>query len=82
MRAGTTQPEAHSFFLRGRGLVKDYDDLDGLWKKLNESGLPKLWLPSRADFYKVDSFPLLGSGKLDLEKLKAQGRKLAGGEDA
>ncbi|MBI5244712.1 MAG: MFS transporter [Elusimicrobia bacterium] len=59
---------------RGERLVvlcKDFDDVEGLWKALNASDIPKLWLPSRENFHPVPEFPLLGSGKLDLQKLKA-----------
>ena len=64
---------------RGERLVvlyKDYDDIDGLWRKLNESDAPKLWVPERACFHKVAEFPLLGSGKLDLTALKKTARDL------
>ena len=42
-----------------------------LWEKLNQSALPKLWIPKRENLYQVESFPLLGSGKVDLKKVKA-----------
>ena len=42
-----------------------------LWEKLNQSELPKLWIPKREDLHPVDILPLLGSGKVDLKKLKA-----------
>jgi acyl-[acyl-carrier-protein]-phospholipid O-acyltransferase / long-chain-fatty-acid--[acyl-carrier-protein] ligase len=40
--------------------------LDGL----STRGLPNLWIPGERDFFKVDQMPILGSGKLDLQKLK------------
>ncbi|PCI37192.1 MAG: acyl-[ACP]--phospholipid O-acyltransferase [Elusimicrobia bacterium] len=46
------------------------DDLDGVYKRFQESGLPNLWHPSRSAFREVEEFPLLGSGKLDLQALK------------
>ena len=58
-------------------LVKDYEALDDLYRRLQESDLPKLWIPDRASFYEVKEFPLLGSGKLDLQKLKVVARELA-----
>ncbi|MBI5882189.1 MAG: MFS transporter [Elusimicrobia bacterium] len=67
---------------RGERLVvlyKDFPDTEALWKTLNASDLPKLWLPGREDFHQVPEFPLLGSGKLDLQKLKAVARELSGG---
>jgi acyl-[acyl-carrier-protein]-phospholipid O-acyltransferase/long-chain-fatty-acid--[acyl-carrier-protein] ligase len=44
---------------------------DELWKKLNESDLPKLWIPKRENLYPIDAMPILGSGKVDLKKIKA-----------
>ena len=38
--------------------------------KLREAGLPNLWIPKAENFKKIDNFPLLGSGKLDLAALK------------
>ncbi|MBI4423801.1 MAG: MFS transporter [Elusimicrobia bacterium] len=58
-------------------LVKGYDDVDGLWKGLQESELPKLWIPERTAFHPVGEFPVLGSGKLDLQRLKAVAKELA-----
>lgn len=59
-------------------LVKAFEDLDGIWKRLQESELPKLWIPDRASFFAVPEFPVLGSGKLDLQRLKGVARQLAG----
>jgi acyl-[acyl-carrier-protein]-phospholipid O-acyltransferase/long-chain-fatty-acid--[acyl-carrier-protein] ligase len=42
-----------------------------LWEKLNQSELPKLWIPKREDLHPIDSLPLLGSGKVDLKRVKA-----------
>lgn len=39
-------------------------------EKLQEKGLPNLWIPKPNDFFKIESFPLLGSGKLDLRAIK------------
>ena len=63
-------------------LVKDYEDVDGLCKRLNESDVPKLWVPERACFHKVEQFPLLGSGKLDLTGLKKTAVELEAGREA
>jgi acyl-[acyl-carrier-protein]-phospholipid O-acyltransferase/long-chain-fatty-acid--[acyl-carrier-protein] ligase len=41
-----------------------------LTKKLAERGIPNLWIPSERDFFPIDEMPVLGSGKLDLRKLK------------
>ena len=43
-------------------------DLVELRKKLHESGISNLWIPKRVQ--RVDSIPVLASGKLDLKKCK------------
>ena len=66
---------------RGERLVvlyKGEQDLDALLKKVADTGLPRLWLPDKSDFHAVSEFPLLGSGKLDFQKLKAEARRLEG----
>jgi acyl-[acyl-carrier-protein]-phospholipid O-acyltransferase/long-chain-fatty-acid--[acyl-carrier-protein] ligase len=40
-------------------------------EKLGACELPNLWKPKGDAFYRVDSFPLLGTGKLDLRAVKA-----------
>jgi acyl-[acyl-carrier-protein]-phospholipid O-acyltransferase/long-chain-fatty-acid--[acyl-carrier-protein] ligase len=42
-------------------------------EQLAQSDLPNLWKPRPDHFFRVEAFPLLGSGKLDLQKV----RKLA-----
>jgi acyl-[acyl-carrier-protein]-phospholipid O-acyltransferase/long-chain-fatty-acid--[acyl-carrier-protein] ligase len=49
-----------------------------LWKRLNERGLPNLYVPGRRDFIQVPDLPILGSGKLDLKKCKERAMELAG----
>jgi acyl-[acyl-carrier-protein]-phospholipid O-acyltransferase/long-chain-fatty-acid--[acyl-carrier-protein] ligase len=44
-------------------------DLAGLRKKLQEAGVPNLWIPKQV--HRVDSIPVLASGKLDLKKCQA-----------
>ena len=39
-------------------------------KKLPESGLPNLWIPDERDCFEVVELPTLGSGKLNLRKVK------------
>jgi acyl-[acyl-carrier-protein]-phospholipid O-acyltransferase / long-chain-fatty-acid--[acyl-carrier-protein] ligase len=39
-------------------------------EKLGQSDLPNLWKPSRNQFFRVDSLPYLGTGKLDLRRMK------------
>ena len=49
-----------------------------VWDQLNQSDLPKLWIPKRESFYVVDAIPTLGTGKMDLRKIKALAAELAG----
>ncbi len=46
-------------------------DLDQLWKNLNATDLPKLWIPARDKFFSVDAIPTLGTGKVDMVKAKS-----------
>ncbi|PIR15572.1 MAG: hypothetical protein COV48_13615 [Elusimicrobia bacterium CG11_big_fil_rev_8_21_14_0_20_64_6] len=66
---------------RGERLVVLYKgdvELEPLLKKLSDSGLPKLWMPDKSGFHRVEDFPLLGSGKVDMQKLKSEARRLEG----
>ena len=51
--------------------TQDGITVEELWNKLNQSDLPNLWVPKREHLYPIDSIPLLGSGKVDLKKVKA-----------
>ena len=42
-----------------------------LWERLSRTDLPKLWIPKREDVVAVEEIPLLGSGKLDLARLRS-----------
>jgi acyl-[acyl-carrier-protein]-phospholipid O-acyltransferase/long-chain-fatty-acid--[acyl-carrier-protein] ligase len=46
------------------------DQLKECLEKLAKSGLPNLWLPRPNQFFRVQSFPHLGTGKLDLRKVR------------
>jgi acyl-[acyl-carrier-protein]-phospholipid O-acyltransferase/long-chain-fatty-acid--[acyl-carrier-protein] ligase len=39
-------------------------------KKMSGAGIPNLWIPDERDCYGVKELPILGSGKLDLKRLK------------
>jgi acyl-[acyl-carrier-protein]-phospholipid O-acyltransferase/long-chain-fatty-acid--[acyl-carrier-protein] ligase len=41
-----------------------------LWEQLGETELPKLWVPKRDDLIQIAEIPTLGTGKVDLRKLK------------
>ncbi len=60
----------------------DCGDPEWLWNALEQSELPNLWRPAKADYYPVDAIPLLGTGKTDLGAIRALARELAGGHDA
>ena len=46
-------------------------------EKLGQSDLPNLWKPRADQFFRVDAFPLLGTGKLDLRKVRELAQKLS-----
>jgi acyl-[acyl-carrier-protein]-phospholipid O-acyltransferase/long-chain-fatty-acid--[acyl-carrier-protein] ligase len=46
-------------------------------EKLSESGLPNLWLPRPNQFFAVESFPYLGTGKLDLRRIRDLAAQIA-----
>jgi acyl-[acyl-carrier-protein]-phospholipid O-acyltransferase/long-chain-fatty-acid--[acyl-carrier-protein] ligase len=64
---------------RGEKLVAFYVQngvaREDLWDKLNQSELPKLWIPKRENLHAIDALPLLGSGKVDLKKIKAMAQE-------
>jgi acyl-[acyl-carrier-protein]-phospholipid O-acyltransferase/long-chain-fatty-acid--[acyl-carrier-protein] ligase len=41
-----------------------------IWAKLAETDLPKLWLPKRECLLPIDAVPTLGTGKVDLRRLR------------
>jgi acyl-[acyl-carrier-protein]-phospholipid O-acyltransferase/long-chain-fatty-acid--[acyl-carrier-protein] ligase len=59
---------------RGERLVVlhrlDDEKLADVLKKFAECDLPNLWKPKADAFYRVEHFPLLGTGKLDLRQVK------------
>jgi acyl-[acyl-carrier-protein]-phospholipid O-acyltransferase/long-chain-fatty-acid--[acyl-carrier-protein] ligase len=59
---------------KGEKLIVFYTEMkfppEKIPAKLREAGLPNLWIPRTENFRKIEKFPLLGSGKLDLAALK------------
>jgi acyl-[acyl-carrier-protein]-phospholipid O-acyltransferase/long-chain-fatty-acid--[acyl-carrier-protein] ligase len=53
------------------------DDLAAGLEKFAGCDLPNLWKPKADAFFHVDSFPLLGTGKLDLRAVKELATRLA-----
>ena len=69
---------------RGERLVVLYTSLNdrepkGLARGLAGRGLPNLWVPGERDFFKVPELPVLGSGKLDLKRVKEMAQEVLGG---
>ena len=58
---------------RGERLVVFYstDKLvpEEMVEKLHQRGMPNLWVPKATDFVRLESIPMLGAGKIDLQKL-------------
>jgi len=46
------------------------DELKAVLERLGESGLPNLWIPRPNQFFAVDELPHLGTGKLDLRRVR------------
>jgi acyl-[acyl-carrier-protein]-phospholipid O-acyltransferase/long-chain-fatty-acid--[acyl-carrier-protein] ligase len=68
---------------RGERLIVLHTALNGmnlhhLVEQLNEQGLPNLWLPSERDFKQIAEMPVLGSGKVDLKRVKEMAREMTG----
>jgi len=59
---------------RGERLVVLHEGLsmspEEICRRLVEHGLPLLWIPSPDSFRHVEAIPVLGSGKLDLKRMK------------
>jgi acyl-[acyl-carrier-protein]-phospholipid O-acyltransferase/long-chain-fatty-acid--[acyl-carrier-protein] ligase len=47
-----------------------------LWARLNDSELPKLWVPKRENVYRIEAVPVLGTGKVDLRAVKTLAQSL------
>jgi acyl-[acyl-carrier-protein]-phospholipid O-acyltransferase/long-chain-fatty-acid--[acyl-carrier-protein] ligase len=52
---------------------------DELVKGLVDAGLPRLFIPSPVDFYEIDTMPLIGIGKVDLEAINRFAQQAAAG---
>jgi acyl-[acyl-carrier-protein]-phospholipid O-acyltransferase/long-chain-fatty-acid--[acyl-carrier-protein] ligase len=68
---------------KGESLVVLHYNLNGsaetLLEKLRSSDIPKLWVPDRRLFFKLDQWPTLGTGKVNMTKAKEMAVQLAGG---
>ena len=41
-------------------------------KRLQARDMPNLWVPKVTDFVRLEAIPLLGAGKVDLQKLNKE----------
>jgi acyl-[acyl-carrier-protein]-phospholipid O-acyltransferase/long-chain-fatty-acid--[acyl-carrier-protein] ligase len=57
------------------------DQLAACLEKLTACDLPNLWKPKSDAFIRVENFPLLGTGKLDLRKVKEMAGQLTSTPD-
>jgi acyl-[acyl-carrier-protein]-phospholipid O-acyltransferase/long-chain-fatty-acid--[acyl-carrier-protein] ligase len=48
----------------------DQGRLERCLERLDQTGLPNLWIPRAQAFFKVDAIPYLGTGKLDLRRVR------------
>jgi acyl-[acyl-carrier-protein]-phospholipid O-acyltransferase/long-chain-fatty-acid--[acyl-carrier-protein] ligase len=48
----------------------DDETLQKCLSRLDQTGLPNLWVPRPQAFFKVDAIPYLGTGKLDLRRIR------------
>jgi acyl-[acyl-carrier-protein]-phospholipid O-acyltransferase/long-chain-fatty-acid--[acyl-carrier-protein] ligase len=46
------------------------DQLKVCLEQVRQSDLPNLWVPKPGDFFHVDALPKLGTGKMDLQKIR------------
>lgn len=51
-------------------------DIAAVQEGLKKSGLPNLWIPDSEMFFKIETIPVLGSGKLDLGAVKAKAKEM------
>jgi acyl-[acyl-carrier-protein]-phospholipid O-acyltransferase/long-chain-fatty-acid--[acyl-carrier-protein] ligase len=55
----------------------DEPALQSLLAKLSQLDLPRLWVPKANQFFHLDALPLLGSGKLDLVRVREVANRCA-----
>jgi len=53
----------------------DEEAIPAILETIASGGLPKLFIPRRDGFVKVEELPLLGTGKLDLREIKRIARE-------
>jgi len=67
---------------RGERLVAFFARRDvtpeSLWERLCQTDLPKLWIPKRDSLIPIDAIPTLGTGKVDLRRIRGLALEHAG----
>lgn len=53
------------------------DKFRAVLERLPECGLPNLWTPRANQFFRVDALPVLGTGKLDLRRIREIAEQLS-----
>ena len=56
----------------------DSEEIEATMEKLSQSGLPNLWMPRPNQFFYVEELPHLGTGKLDLRRVRSIAMELSG----
>lgn len=51
--------------------------VDELFRRLRGQSLPALWMPRKENFSPIEALSTLGSGKLDLKRIKERAKQLA-----
>ncbi|HMD33274.1 MAG TPA: acyl-[ACP]--phospholipid O-acyltransferase [Candidatus Acidoferrales bacterium] len=54
------------------------DQLKLCLEKLPSSGMPNLWIPRQDNFFRVETLPYLGTGKLDLRRARELAQAVSG----
>lgn len=55
--------------------------VEAVVRELAATGVPNLWIPDRTAFLEIEAIPLLGSGKLDLKRIREIAFEKLGGGD-
>ena len=58
----------------------DHKTVDEMKQVLTEAGLPNVFIPSSNSFFRVESLPILGTGKIDLKGIKDKAAELVAAE--
>jgi acyl-[acyl-carrier-protein]-phospholipid O-acyltransferase/long-chain-fatty-acid--[acyl-carrier-protein] ligase len=51
-------------------------DVEAICESLARKGVPSLWTPKKESFFRVETMPVLGTGKIDLKRIKSMAQEL------